>query len=147
MPATPPHVPHAAEFNAMGMTVTPENVLAIRSQILSEAERLSLAIQNFQTNHPAMPVLGGDPVSHDAAQGFTETANELVQKCRAAADGYRHLGEQLAEAARAYQKSEDEIKNSFSPGQMQYQPQPVVQGPYAEISKPEASRAAAREVQ
>jgi len=96
-----------------GMRVTPETVLGIYEVIVEEANRLRMSIRKFEREHKRMPELGKDPVSKPAADGFTATTEILLDKCRASVDGLDNVGRELADAARAYGKSEEQIKSAF----------------------------------
>ncbi|MDQ2708885.1 MAG: hypothetical protein M3Z25_15150 [Actinomycetota bacterium] len=113
-------------FDSYGLTVTPANVLTIRKVIMTEAEELEFARDEFMRKWPdGMPVLGGDPVSPYAAQGFTECTNVYLDQCKARIDELRELGGHLADAARDYGRTEDEIKASFRNG-MRHAASPLV---------------------
>lgn len=101
-------------FARYGLTVDAANVLGVRRVILEEAEALQAAVRQFKRDHGAgMPLLGGDPVSRDAARGFTEVTNQLLARGQAYIDELTRLGEELGSAARAYGHSERAISGSF----------------------------------
>lgn len=108
----------SGDFHARyGLTVNVANVLGIRAVILEEAEELDKAVQHFRRLHPnGMPELGGDPVSKDAAKGFTEVTERLLARGQAHIDGLFALGDELAAAARDYGHNEQAITTSFQPG-------------------------------
>ncbi|MBA2322798.1 MAG: hypothetical protein H0V92_01840 [Pseudonocardiales bacterium] len=113
-------------FSSYGLTVTPANVLTIRKVIMTEAEELEVARDKFKNAWPdGMPVLGGDPVSPYAAQGFTECTNAYLDQCKARIDELRELGAHLASAARDYGRTEGEIEASFRKG-MRHDASPLV---------------------
>lgn len=116
----------AAAFDQLGMQVTPANVLGVYGVIMEEMTRLRTSVQVFQADHgQGMPPLGGDLVSPPAARGFTEATDQLLAKCQADIEDLNRVGDGLAEAARAYGKTEEQVKAAFEPGQFQYQPSPV----------------------
>jgi len=116
----------AAAFDRFGLQVTPANVLGVYGVIMEEVTQLTASVQAFQTgNLEGMPDLGSDPVSRPAARGFNETTSQLLAKCRADIDDLRSLGSGLAEAARAYGKTEEQVKAAFDPRNFHYQPEPV----------------------
>lgn len=116
----------AAAFDGLGMRITPANVLGIYNVIMEEAQRLRLSVQRFQRQHKdGMPLLGGDPVSPYAKQGFDNATNQLLARCQSQIDELARVGEELAKAARAYQKSETEITAAFDPRKVTYQPSPI----------------------
>jgi len=108
------------------MRVTPATVLGVYRVIMEEVHRLRGAIVAFQ-RVGEMPVLGGDPVSPFAAKGFNERTHLLVQNCQAHVDDLAAVGDQLADAARAYGTREEEITATWKQVQaIPYTPTPVV---------------------
>jgi hypothetical protein len=115
----------AAAFDQLGMQVTPANVLGVYGVIMEEMTRLQSSAQMFKLDHgEGMPLLGGDLVSPPAARGFTEATSQLLIKCQADIDDLKRVGYGLAEAARLYGKTEEEVKAAFDPSAFQYQPSP-----------------------
>ncbi|MGI8815550.1 MAG: WXG100 family type VII secretion target [Pseudonocardia sp.] len=113
-------------FDSYGLTVTPANVLTIRRVIMTEAEELEVALDDFKRKWPnGMPVLGGDPVSPYAAKGFTECTNAYLAQCQARIDELHELGAHLEATARDYGRTEDEISASFRLG-MRHDASPLV---------------------
>jgi hypothetical protein len=107
----------AAAFDQLGMQVTPANVLGVYGVIMEEVDRLTTSVHTFRdTNMQGMPSLGGDPVSPHAARGFNDASTALLAKCQSDIDGLRRIGDGLAEAARAYGKTEEQIKAAFRQG-------------------------------
>ncbi|MDT7565614.1 MAG: hypothetical protein QOG76_4238, partial [Pseudonocardiales bacterium] len=101
----------AAAFDQLGMQVTPANVLGVYGVIMEEVDRLTTSVHTFRdTNMQGMPSLGGDPVSPHAARGFNDASTALLVKCQADIDALMRIGDGLADAARAYGKSEEQIK-------------------------------------
>jgi hypothetical protein len=116
----------AAAFDQLGMQVTPANVLGVYGVIMEEMTRLQSSVQMFRASHfVGMPSLGSDPVSLPAAQGFSEATNHLLIKCQADIADLRRVSAGLAAAARAYGKTEEQVKAAFDPGRFHYQPSPV----------------------
>jgi hypothetical protein len=106
----------AAAFDQLGMQVTPANVLGVYGVVMEEMTRLQASVQRFKADHGmGMPLLGGDLVSGPAARGFTDTTSHLLTKCQGDIDNLSRVGNVLAEAARAYGKTEDEIGAAFRP--------------------------------
>jgi hypothetical protein len=113
----------AAAFDQLGMQVTPANVLGVYGVVMEEAMRLQSSTQMFRIDHgEGMPVLGGDLVSRPAARGFSEATSQLLAECQGAVDDLRRVGSELANAARAYGKTEEQVSAAFNPGAFQYQP-------------------------
>jgi hypothetical protein len=116
----------AAAFDQLGMHVTPANVLGVYGVIMEEMTRLQGSVQRFKADHlEGMPLLGGDLVSPPAARGFTEATSQLVTRCQTDIDDLNRVANGLAEAARAYGKTEEEVKAAFDPRQFQYEPSPT----------------------
>jgi hypothetical protein len=117
----------AAAFDQLGMQVTPANVLGVYSVIMEEMTRLHSSAQMFKLDHgEGMPLLGGDLVSPPAARGFTEATSQLLAKCQADIDDLKRVGDGLAEAARSYGKTEEQVKAAFDPSAFEYQPSPLL---------------------
>jgi hypothetical protein len=113
----------AAAFDQLGMQVTPANVLGIYSVVMEEAMRLQSSTQMFKIDHgEGMPLLGGDLVSRPAARGFSEATIQLLAKCQCAVDDLKRVGSGLADAARSYGNTEEQVTAAFDPGAFQYQP-------------------------
>ena len=120
----------AADFDQLGLQVTPENVLVVYKAIAQEAARLNMSLQMFKQNHPdGMPSLGGDPVSNDAARGFTNATNQLMKTCQADVDDLKRVADGLQVAARSYGNSEEQITAAFNPKNFHYVPAPVPASP------------------
>jgi hypothetical protein len=117
----------AAKYDNLGMKVTPANVLAMYGVIAEEVTRLRKSIDAFRFKHHegTMPQLGEDLVSPFAAQGFTNATRQLMAKCTAEVDKLDRVAQRLAEVARAYGKSEMEIKLAFDPSKFEYKPTPI----------------------
>lgn len=107
----------------LGFTVTPENVLDAYAVIAEEATRLNLSLQFFRQGvGEGMPKCGGDPVSLDASNGFTELSFQLADRCQADVNKLRDQAEQLATVARSYGKSDAQIAATFNQAGFVYQP-------------------------
>lgn len=116
----------AAAFDGLGMRITPANVLGIYNVIMEEAQRLRLSVRKFRHDHyDGMPLLGGDPVSPYAKRGFDNATDQLLGRCQSQIDELARVGEEVAKAARAYQKSEAEIAAAFDPSKVEYKPSPL----------------------
>jgi hypothetical protein len=117
----------AAKYDSLGLKVTPANVLNIYSVIAEEVTRLRTSIASFRDNHDGgtMQRLGGDLVSPYAAQGFTNATHQLLARCIAEVDNLDRVAQRLADAARAYGKSEAEIRGAFDFSKFVYKPTPI----------------------
>jgi hypothetical protein len=109
------------------MQVTPETVLGVYGVVAEEVTRLRTSVQRFQIvyGQAGVPPLGGDPVSPYASKGFNTATAQLVTKCNSAVADLKTVADGLAEAARAYGKTEDQIKAAFDPGLYHYKQAPV----------------------
>lgn len=104
----------AAAFDHLGLQVTPANVLGVYAVIMQEATRLQASMQRFQKDYgQGMPLLGADPISPYASRGFTELTEQLLAKCQNDIDDLQRLGDGLAEVARAYGHTEEEVMAAF----------------------------------
>jgi hypothetical protein len=113
----------AAVFDHLGLQVTPANVLGVYAVIMQEVARLEASVQRFQNDYgQGMPLLGGDPVSLHASRGFTEVTNQLLGNCQTDIDDLQRLGDGLVEAARAYGKTEEQIRNALNAVNFHYRP-------------------------
>lgn len=117
----------AAKYDNLGLKVTPANVLSIYSVIAEEVTRLQRSIDQFRFKHHngTMPNLGEDLVSPFAARGFTNATQQLLAKCKTEVDNLDRVAQRLTDAARAYGKSEMEIKAAFDPSKFEYKPTPI----------------------
>jgi PE family len=113
-----------------GLRVTPETVLGVAQVVMEEVNRLRQSMWRFQFAHQGMPELGSDPVSKAAAPAFTEATTRLVRRCQSSIDELAKVGDELTQAARAYGKSEDEIKATFDAAtKVAYSASPVPPSP------------------
>jgi hypothetical protein len=116
----------AAAFDQLGMQVTPANVLGIYGVVMEEATRLQGSTLRFQADHgDGMPILGGDLVSPPASRGFTEATRQLLLKCQSDIDVFKRVGGCLADAARDYGKTEEQLTRAFDSSKVHYEPAPV----------------------
>jgi hypothetical protein len=76
-----------------------------------------------------MPRLGGDPVSPPAATAFNESTNKLVALAKSDIDDLDRVAQGLADAAKAYGKSEAQITAAFDPAKFVYVPAPIQRTP------------------
>jgi hypothetical protein len=128
-----PDIPEtAATLGRLGMQVTPENVLGVYGVLREEVLRLQTSVRRFlMTYGEGMPLLGGDPVSPHAAKGFTEATTQLVTKCQGQIAELKSVAKAVADAARAYGKSEQEIAAAFDTDKFMYTPTSVPPSPAA----------------
>lgn len=117
----------AAKYDSLGLKVTPANVLSIYGVIKEEVTRLTVSIDTFKakSRDGTMPRLGDDLVSPYAAQGFTNATRLLLDRCQVEVDNLGRVAQRLADAARAYGRSEMEIKAAFDLSKFKYKPTPI----------------------
>jgi hypothetical protein len=99
------------------MQVTPENVLQARAVLLAEAESFQGFIRdNFSGNRRLVGLCGGDPISQDAQELFTEKIQEnAVRPAQQYVQRLLDLADQLAVTARSFGITEQRIADSFRP--------------------------------
>lgn len=111
--------------------VTPENVLDVRNVLMQEVVRLQMVIKRYDmpsdfATEPADSGLMGtagsgfrigrcsdDPVSGPAQVSFNRKIMAIIDNCRAYVADLYSAADTLADIARSYQYSEDEIARSF----------------------------------
>jgi hypothetical protein len=107
--------PLDAAVRALALQVNRDTVLKARAALLAEADRLDLGLD--QRKHGSVVGLcGGDPVSPEAAQAFTERIHALVAECRAYNRDLRAAANALDATAREYGYTDDQIAASYSSG-------------------------------
>ena len=120
-----------ADFNRLGMQVTPETVLGIYAAIASQVARLRASVARFKASYgDGMPVLGnGHPVSPYFSRSFNDSTDKLVALCESDIDDLDQVAQGLADAARAYGRTEQDITAAFDPSKYKYVPAPTL--PYS----------------
>ncbi len=100
------------------MNVTPENVLQARATILAEAESfMQYLADNFHGGRQLIGLCGGDPISRDAQELFTQKIQEnAVAPAQQYVQRLQDIAGQLAATARSYGFTEQRIADSFKPG-------------------------------
>lgn len=116
-----------AAGGGLGFEVTPDNVLGAYAALKEEAERLRLSVRKFQYAAMKMRPCGGDPVSGDAATGFSEACGLLAQRCNASVASLDSRADELAKTARSYGMTEEQITGAFDKKNYLYQPSPILQ--------------------
>jgi hypothetical protein len=106
----------AADDAALGFHVTPHNVLGAYATLAQEVERLrwSLRIYNAGVSQ-GMGLCGGDPVSEDAARGFTELSKQLGEMCGPSVEQLHDIAEGLRRNAQSYGKTDEDFAAAFDP--------------------------------
>lgn len=113
------HAPAAAaDLASLRTQVTPENVLLLHNGLKSEAQYL-----RNQMHRHGFPVLVGkpglDPVSKPAAKAFNDKIQALNQQLQAYLTQLDKMGEAMAQTAKSYGHTEDQLTASlknFYPG-------------------------------
>lgn len=99
--------------------VTPENVLQVRAGVLAAAIELRDGVQDL-ADGMLMEPCGGDPVSADVARAVNyrtvHAENSYINIGFAHAEEGFRTADELAEAARTYGYSEEQIQSSFRGG-------------------------------
>lgn len=100
------------------MNVTPENVLQARAVILAEAESfMEHLTDNFGSRRDLIGLCGGDPISRDARELFTQKLREnAVTPAQQYVQRLQSVAQQLAETAKSFGITEERIADSFKPG-------------------------------
>jgi hypothetical protein len=100
------------------VNVTPENVLQARAVILAEAQSFMEYLRDGLLN-PGIPLVGlcgGDPISRDAQELFTQKIREnTVMPAQQYILRLRKVAEQLADTAKSFGITEQRIAASFAP--------------------------------
>jgi hypothetical protein len=105
----------ASSLDALGFQVNAENVLQIRTALLDEASRLD----GFLGWHgPTLRVRAPapDPVSGAAEELLNLKIDRLRDQFQAYVDALKAAGGELEKTARSYGYTEQQIKDSFDPG-------------------------------
>ena len=93
------------------------NVMQAARLVMAESERFRSLVESRRRGLRVYPV-GGDPVSKEAAEvlneKFWESPGSYLERCIDYADMLEKLAAQLAEAARTYGHTENEIEAMFS---------------------------------
>lgn len=98
------------------MNVTPENVLQARAVVLAEAQSfMEHLYDNFFANRELIGLCGGDPISRDAKELFTNRIREnAVVPAQQYVRRLQDVAEQLADTAKSFGISEQRIASSFT---------------------------------
>jgi hypothetical protein len=105
--------PLGSALDALGLTVTPENVLEVRKVLLAEADRLWRGL-DVEGRRCRVDLCGGDPVSYDAMHAFNHRIEAFLDTVRARVQSLRNAAEVLADAARRYGRTEEQVSRSFT---------------------------------
>jgi hypothetical protein len=97
--------------------VSRDEVLAKRAALLAEADDFQLFL-NHIWDQLRMAPMGGDPVSHDVARAVTDRIRDAEDSyfnvCQAWVNNLYQAAEALAESARQYGCTDEEIAASFT---------------------------------
>ncbi|APU12980.1 hypothetical protein [Actinoalloteichus fjordicus] len=99
----------------INLAVNPDNVLHARKALLDEAARLDSVLEAVEQRLRMEP-MGGDPASIDFARVVTDKLREnpdsYFNRCQQYVDNLEAGADALAETARQYGYTEDEITHS-----------------------------------
>lgn len=105
------NVPDRFAHEAAGMRIDRDNVLAVAKALSAEAARLTEVLS--QNGQARADLCGGDPVSKDAKRAFNQRAEMLVDSYMTYVKDLGQLAVAVAESARAYGVSEEDIARSL----------------------------------
>lgn len=108
-----PSLPNEVRDNLRGMRVTPQNVLQIRNALLAEAQLMADKVQRARTEC-TVGEPGRDPVSLEMAPMFNGKIGALLGEWDAYVRSLKEGAGALGQMAKAYGRTEQEIKDSFS---------------------------------
>ncbi|APU18951.1 hypothetical protein [Actinoalloteichus sp. GBA129-24] len=102
--------------STINLAVNPDNVLQARKALLDEATRLTAVLDSVEDRLRMAP-MGGDPASIDFARVVTDKLREnpdsYFHRCQQYVDNLEAGARALAETAREYGYTEDEITDSL----------------------------------
>jgi hypothetical protein len=105
------NVPARFAETAATMSVDRDNVMQVCAVVVGEVRRLQQVLDD--NDWARMGRCGGDPVSGDAEVAFNERAVALFADFRRDVNDLQALAVSIADAARAYGTSEEEIAAVF----------------------------------
>lgn len=102
-------------MNGVALQVTPENVLRARDALLAEAESFhDFLTTTFMDRRDLVGLCGGDPISEQAQKAFSQRIHQnAVAPARQYVQELMKGAEQLAEVARGFGFTEQQIADSF----------------------------------
>jgi hypothetical protein len=113
----------AAEVRAYldALRVTPENVLLIGNALQAEAILLNGRVRQARAD-TVVREPGRDPVSVDAVPRFNAKITDLLTECQVYVNALAEAAAQMAQTARRYGHTEQEITDSFTRYQIENTP-------------------------
>ncbi|MGD9988594.1 hypothetical protein [Pseudonocardia sp.] len=105
------NVPARFAHEAAGMRINRDNVLEVAKVLMAQADDLQEVLA--QNADARADLCGGDPVSADAKLAFNKRAGALVDSYASFVLDLRQLATAVAESARAYGVSDEDIARSF----------------------------------
>ena len=119
----------AAEVRAYlgALQVTPENVLLIGNALQAEAILLNGRVRQARAD-TVVGEPGRDPVSVDAVPRFNAKITDLLTECQVYVNALAEAAAQMAQTARRYGHTEQEITDSFARYQIE-NPPPTITPP------------------
>ncbi|MDT7633807.1 MAG: hypothetical protein QOI50_5737 [Pseudonocardiales bacterium] len=103
----------SSAMHSVGLQVDRDNVLRVRSVLLTEAEKLLDAVTRPMSERPWVDLCGADPVSGEASSAFNARIQILVDHCRQYALQLEQAANSLDRIARNYGYTEAEIQASL----------------------------------
>jgi len=103
----------SSAMHSVGLQVDRDNVLRVRSVLLTEAEKLRDAVARPMSERPWVDLCGADPVSGEASSAFNARIQILVDHCRQYALQLEQAANSLDRIARNYGYTEAEIQASL----------------------------------
>jgi hypothetical protein len=103
----------SSAMHSVGLQVDRDNVLRVRSVLLTEAEKLLDAVTRSTSEQPWVDLCGADPVSGEASSAFNARIQILVDHCRQYALQLEQAANSLDRIARNYGYTEAEIQASL----------------------------------
>lgn len=113
------HYGTPAPATGPAFVVSREEVLAKRAALLAEADDFQLFLDRIEGQLRMAP-MGGDPVSKDVARGVNyrirDADDSYFNVCQAWVNNLYQTADAMAEVARQYGYTDDEIAASFTSG-------------------------------
>jgi hypothetical protein len=103
----------SSAMHSVGLQVDRDNVLRVRSVLLTEAEKLLDAVTRPMSERRWVDLCGADPVSGEASSAFNARIQILVDHCRQYALQLEQAANSLDRIARNYGYTEAEIEASL----------------------------------
>ena len=107
---------NAASAHGVKISVNQHNIVKAAAIIQAEADRFGDEMRSIAADL-RVQAMGGDPVSEEAARvlnfKFRDAKDSYVRRCSERAEMLQRLADQLREAAKTYQLTEEQITTQF----------------------------------